>query len=398
MTDSVQESGEKGLLVELYAGLFRRPLPLTPAALLIGTASILLFAYEKPWTASDGLRNWGDWLFQLSGLVHRDQLLPPTLYSGSVLNVGLLLGALSAALLAREFAVRVAPPGELLKGLVGGLLMGIGAMLSLGCNIGGFFSALSAFSLSGFAMMIGLLLGAYLGLGYLSWELDHLPALSSGPTFTFCAAPTDRASRQPLLGALLLVAMGGIIYAYARANYAQRGGLLVFGVILGLLLQRSRFCLVRAFREPFMTGESEPTRAAAIALLISMLGFAVLKSTELLRPEEWVFPSFWLGSGLGGLIFGLGMVLAGGCGAGSIWRAGEGHVKLWVAVVGFALSASLTRRVLETTGWLQRLGQAVYLPEVLGWPGAMAVVLAVLALWYLFAVWNERSRRLVMAL
>ena len=77
------------------------------------------------------------------------------LYSGSVLNIGLLLGGLVAALLSREFAVRPAPGAELLKGALGGLFMGAGAMLSFGCNIGGFFSALAALSASGLAMMVG---------------------------------------------------------------------------------------------------------------------------------------------------------------------------------------------------------------------------------------------------
>jgi len=79
-----------------------------------------------------------------------------------------------------------------------------------------------------------------------------------------------------------------------------------------------------------MSGQSEHARAVALALTFTMIGFAVLKSTD--YSSEWVFPSFWQGSLLGGTLFGDGMVLAGGCGAGSIWRAGEGHVKLWLAI------------------------------------------------------------------
>ena len=41
----------------------------------------------------------------------------------------------------------------------------------------------------------------------------------------------------------------------------------LFGVTFGVVLQRSRFCLVRAFREPFVSGESEHTKAAALALV-----------------------------------------------------------------------------------------------------------------------------------
>ena len=85
--------------------------------------------------------------------------------------------------------------------------------------------------------------------------------------------------------------------------------------------------LVRAFREPFMTGDAEHTRAAALALVISTLGFAILKFTDLKDKGEWVLPAAGAGALLGGLIFGIGMVLAGGCGSGSIWRVGEGQVK-----------------------------------------------------------------------
>lgn len=50
--------------------------------------------------------------------------------------------------------------GELLKGGVGGLLMRMGAVLAFGCNVGGFFSATSALSLSGLTMMLELGAGA----------------------------------------------------------------------------------------------------------------------------------------------------------------------------------------------------------------------------------------------
>ncbi|MEK7836739.1 MAG: YeeE/YedE thiosulfate transporter family protein, partial [candidate division NC10 bacterium] len=101
-----------------------------------------------------------------------------------------------------------------------------------------------------------------------------------------------------------------------------------------------------------------------------------------------------LGSALlGGLLFGVGMTLAGGCGAGSIWRAGEGHVKLWCAVALFAAGASLTRMVLAQQGLMQKLGSAVFLPTVIGWGGALALVVVVMAAWYLFAAWNEQSQK-----
>lgn len=380
---------------ESFETFFRRPVSIWLAGLLLATLNILLFAYEKPWTASDGLRNWGDWLFQMTGLQAQSQILPPWLYSGSVLNIGLLAGALASALLSRQFALQIAPPGELGKGLVGGLLMGVGAIFAMGCNIGGFYSAFSAMSLSGLMMMVGLTLGSYLGLRYLLWETERLSWLQTGPTRSLWASQADGRSLQPWAGGACVLLIGVAVTTYAQKGFGQRGGLLLFGVLLGFILQRSRFCLVRAFREPFLTGDSETTRAAALSLGISAMGFAVLKSTDLRSIDAFVFPAFWQGGLLGGIIFGAGMVIAGGCGAGSIWRAGEGHVKLWCALVGFALSTSVSRRFLEQEELLQLLGRPLFLPDLTGWPLALALTSAVLAVWYLIAAWNERTRRFV---
>src|SRR5437899_184321 len=175
--------------------------------------------------------------------------------------------------------------------------MGVGATLAFGCNIGGFFSAVSALSLAGFAMMLGLGVGAFLGLRYLLWETAHRPGWSSGRGRTWARARRD-ASRQPLAGLLLLAALVAAPFAYAAAGHPQRGLFLLFGAAFGVIFQRSRFCLVRAFREPFMTGDAEHTRAAALALVVSTLGFAILKFTDLKDKGDWVFAA----AGVGGLL------------------------------------------------------------------------------------------------
>src|SRR5206468_8956053 len=95
---------------------------------------------------------------------------------------------------------------ELIKGAAGGALMGVGATLAFGCNIGGFFSAVSALSLAGFAMMLGLGVGAFLGLRYLLWESANRPGWSSGRGRTWARARRE-AGRQPLAGLLLLAAL-----------------------------------------------------------------------------------------------------------------------------------------------------------------------------------------------
>lgn len=379
-------------LAEQHAALFLRPWPVWGAAVLIATVNVFLFAFDRPWTASDGMRNWGDWLLRGAGLVDRPDLLPPWLYSGSLLNLGVLLGGSAAALLAREFAIRMPARGELAKGALGGSLMGTGAMLAFGCNIGGFFSAVSALSLSGFGMMLGLGVGAFLGLRYLVWEMEHRPAWSAGRGRAWGASAAGGASRQPMAGVLLVAALLAVAWGYARVGYVPQGVFLLFGATFGVIFQRSRLCLVRAFREPFMTGDAEHTRAAALALVVSTLGFTILKFADLKDRGDWVFPGVGLGAVAGGVLFGVGMTLAGGCGAGAIWRAGEGQVKLWAALATFALGASLTRLALVASGAGGHLGVAVFLPSLLGWGGALALVVIVMAAWAVAATWNEDSR------
>jgi uncharacterized protein len=373
--------------------LFERGWPVGIAAVVVATINVFLFAFDRPWTASDGMRNWGDWLFTGLRILDRPDLVAPWLHSGSLLNLGVLLGGAAGALASREFGIRVPARGELAKGAVGGALMGVGSMLAFGCNIGGFFSAISALSLAGFGMMLGLGVGAVLGLRYLLWELEHHPDWSRGRGDARAASGPRRAARQPFVGALVLAALVAAPFLYSAAGYTKQGVVVLFGAAFGIVFQRSRFCLVRAFREPFMTGEASHTRAAALALVLSTLGFAILKFTDAKDRGEWVFAAAGVGALLGGTLFGIGMTLAGGCGAGSIWRAGEGQVKLWAALGTFAIGASLTRLVLTESGTVSKLGVAVFLPSVLGWGGALVLVVVVMAAWALAATWNEDARK-----
>jgi hypothetical protein len=191
----------------------------------------------------------------------------------------------------------------------------------------------------------------------------------------------------------MLIALVFAALFYRRLGHERLATFLLFGVVFGVTFQRSRFCLVNAFREPFLTGASLHARAAALALTLAMVGFTILKATDLKDAGEWVFPSFWLGALGGGVLFGVGMVLAGGCGAGSIWRAGEGHLKLWVAVFFFALGASVMRQLLTRADWIRRLGDAVFLPDAVGWDAALSGVIVLMLVWYLLAGWREEKRQ-----
>lgn len=386
-----------GALGEGYAKLFGRQWAAWVGGILLAVVNIMLFAYEKPWSSADGVRNWGDWAFNTLRLTD-STIIPPHLYSTSILNFGVIAGAFAAALLAGQFRIRGAPPFELLKGLVGGILMGIGAAMAFGCNIGGFFSSISALSMAGVAMMIGLMIGAYIGLRLLILEVNHIDTTSSYKSST---SGKDKSSlwlkAQPIAGVLVLLAGLALAFVYDDFDYSTRGGFLLFGLALGIFMQRSRFCFVRAFREPFLTGDGEMTKAVILAVVISVIGFSILKWTDLRDWDAFVSSGFWFGSLFGGIIFGVGMSLSGGCATGCLWRAGEGQIKLWIALFAFAVSGSWFRAWLEESGWLMKLGEPVFLPDLVSWKMAIFLVIGLMSVWYLLVVWNEVKRKLVVA-
>ena len=374
-----------------YAKLFDKQWPMWVGGLLFGVLNVFMFAFEKAWSVADGVRNWGNWFFN-SVEVTEITIINPHLYSTSILNFGIIAGALASALLAKQFQVRSAPTRELSKAIIGGTLMGIGASLSFGCNIGGFFSAISALSMSGVAMMGGLMIGSLIGLKLLVWEITYLSP-SASPVSKDVLRKQKK--NQPLLGVIILLV--GILLAvvYDELDYSIRSGFLIFGLIIGIIMQRTRFCFVRAFREPFMTGDGGASKAVALAVIISVIGFSILKWSDMKDWEAQVFAGFWFGSLVGGIIFGIGMSLTGGCASGTLWRAGEGHIKLWIALIAFALSGSYFREWLAISGWSMKLGEPLFIPDLIGWKMGVFSICLLMLVWYLIVSWNEATRKLV---
>lgn len=117
-------------------------------------------------------------------------------------------------------------------------------------------------------------------------------------------------------------------------------GLLV-GVLFGFVLQRGRFCMNSAFRDIILGQDFTLFKALAAAILVEMIGFSILALAGVitLAPK----PLMWGANIAGGFIFGIGMVLAGGCASGITYRAGEGMVGALMAILGFGLSALILK-------------------------------------------------------
>lgn len=116
-------------------------------------------------------------------------------------------------------------------------------------------------------------------------------------------------------------------------------GLLV-GVLFGYIIQRGRYCANTGFRDIIFMNDFTLFRSFILALITMIIGANLLSDFGFFRLVPQTF--FPFANILGGFIFGLGMVVAGGCGSGVWYRIGEGHLGAGVAALGFLIGASAT--------------------------------------------------------
>jgi len=149
----------------------------TGAILIAVLSTMLYYGRGSYFAVTTGITYWGTWVFvQLGGNVtdwayyqlprHLNALNNGFfLTTESMLNFGFILGALISSLAASEARLRkVRSLKHFLVSVTGGLLMGYGARLALGCNIGAFLSSIASFSVIGWVFALFAFFGAWLGI------------------------------------------------------------------------------------------------------------------------------------------------------------------------------------------------------------------------------------------
>jgi uncharacterized protein len=144
-------------------------------ALAVGNFLTLVLA-GRPWGITSAFALWGSKLAALAGadVAHwsywsspaRAASLHASVFADitSVMDFGIILGALLAAGLAGKFepSWRV-PARSLIAAIIGGLLLGYGARLAYGCNIGAYFSGIASASVHGWLWFAAALAGSFAG-------------------------------------------------------------------------------------------------------------------------------------------------------------------------------------------------------------------------------------------
>jgi uncharacterized protein len=170
----------------------------------------------------------------------------------------------------------------------------------------------------------------------------------------------------------------------------------LFGLAFGFVLQRSRFCFASAFRDLFLLGDARMMKGVLAGLAVATAGFTVLMARLLpevgfgnLPPGATVLP-LGIHTLLGGVLFGIGMVLAGGCTSGSLYRAGEGYVGSMVALLGIILGLEISSHTWNWW-WEMHISRAplIWFPERLGYLGGTLLTFTGLLVSFLLVSWWE---------
>ncbi len=116
---------------------------------------------------------------------------------------------------------------------------------------------------------------------------------------------------------------------------------LLIGTGLGVLGGRTHYCFMGAISDAVLFNSARRLRAWGLALAIALVGTQALAlaGLPLAASPYRAMPAFWLGAPLGGVAFGIGMVLAGGCAFRTLVRAGGGSLRALAVALVVALTA-----------------------------------------------------------
>ena len=200
--------------------------------------------------------------------------------------------------------------------------------------------------------------------------------------------------------ALLALGVAAAVLVLAQRVEARLALYWALGLGVGIVLQRGRLCFAGAFRDLYLMRNGTMMRAILVGLALLAPIFALIESRAVpepsfgaLAPGAHVVP-VGLNLAVGGLLFGIGMVVAGGCVSGTLYRIGEGYLASWASLLGILLGLSLAAHTWN--GWYTLTIQSApigWLPTSVGYGGAVAVTWLALALAYLGTLWWETRGR-----
>lgn len=318
-----------------------------PAVIAAGILSTFYFGITGTfWAVTGEFTRWGGQLLQLAG-VHSEtwgyyklislEGTPLTRIDGMMI-IGMFGGCFAAALWANNVKLRFPRSRiRIFQAIIGGMIAGFGARLAMGCNLAAFFTGIPQFSLHAWFFALATALGSWFGARFTLLPFFRIPVnikkVSAASPLT---QRPDQARRRFRLGMLVFVGMLGwaLLTAFDRPKL---GLAMLFGVGFGLLIERAQICFTSAFRDLWITGRTQMAKAIIAGMAVSAIGIFSYVQLGVAPKIMWAGPN----AVIGGLLFGFGIVLAGGCETGWMYRAVEGQVHYWWVGLGNVIGSTI---------------------------------------------------------
>jgi uncharacterized membrane protein YedE/YeeE len=157
-------------------------------------------------------------------------------------------------------------------------------------------------------------------------------------------------SRSWPFWAFAILGIGFIVAAFVTNRWFLSA--FPIGLLFGFFLQKGDLCGASAFSEVLLMRDGRKVFGLWAGIIISMLGFAAVSLLGLvsLSPK----PLLWVNDIAGGLIFGAGTVLAGGCISGCLYKSAMGNVNSIVALLTIPLGIAFVEHG-PLTGWAAKM-------------------------------------------
>lgn len=372
-----------------------------PAVIAAGILSTYYFGITGTfWAVTGEFTRWGGHVLQLFG-AHPEQwgYFKVIGLEGSPLDridgmmvIGMFGGCFAAALWANNVKLRMPQHRiRIFQAVLGGMIAGFGARLAMGCNLAAFFTGIPQFSLHAWFFALATAVGSYFGARFTLLPMFRIPVklqkVSAASPLTQKPAQAKRRFRLGMIIFLAVILWGGL----TAMNAPKLGLAMLFGVGFGLLIERAQICFTSAFRDLWITGRTHMAKAIIIGMAVSAIGIFSYVQMGLPPKIMWAGPN----AVLGGLLFGFGIVLAGGCETGWMYRAVEGQVHFWWVGFGNILGATILAYYWDDLApSLATSYDKVNLLQIFGPLGGLLVTyLMLLAAFLLVVAWEKRFFR-----
>ncbi|ABR50779.1 protein of unknown function DUF395, YeeE/YedE [Alkaliphilus metalliredigens QYMF] len=177
----------------------------------------------------------------------------------------------------------------------------------------------------------------------------------------------------------------------------------IIGILMGVTMQRARFCFTAGFRDPIMVGSTSLLKAVLLAFMVSTIGFFIIQYHAVLMNPDYLLIDIpgqlkpvGVHTAFGGILFGGGMVIAGGCASGTLMRIGEGYMLQLVVLMGFIVGALIGSW--HFPFWDRLLisqAPVIYFPSYFGFFPSLIIQLVSLGSLYFIADWYDKKNNIM---